>query len=211
MTPEQARLLKEVPSHCDFQDVYDLVAERYGGRVLAEVGVWFGASVLYLALKAKEQAPVIFAIDTFETAPTLYGKPRSLPVRTLIAEHGDREQALRHYMRLLGVHDAVVPWKGRSPEVAKEFAEESFAFVFVDASHRYAHVKLDLPVWYDRAYYALAGHDYDTAGVRRAVDEFVKERGLEDKFFTVGKRSWWINKAEQRAPEGIIRAAGRLR
>lgn len=204
-------LLREVPSHCDFQDVYDLVAERYGDAVLAEVGVWFGASALYLALRARPKNPVIFAIDTYETAETLYGRPRSLPVRTLIAQHGGRLEAFRYYIERFRLGGSIVPWQGRSPEVAQSFSEGNFAFVFLDASHRYAHVKKDLPAWYSRAYYALAGHDYDTAGVRKAVDEFVQKEGLEKQFYTVGKRSWWINKAEQRPPEGIIREPGKLR
>jgi len=73
-----------------------------------------------------------------------------------------------------------------STEAAPFFADESLDFVFIDASHFYTTVKVDLECWVPKVKQGglLVGHDYNSArdkrgkwGVKRAVNEYAAEHG----------------------------------
>lgn len=74
-----------------------------------------------------------------------------------------------------------------SPEAAALFRDEQFDFVFIDAQHQYSGAKKDLEAWWPKVRRGgiLAGHDYldgkmdeGDFGVKSAVDEFARNRGL---------------------------------
>jgi hypothetical protein len=74
-----------------------------------------------------------------------------------------------------------------SEEAARQIADESLDFVYLDARHDYASVKEDIEFWYPKVKPGgvLAGHDYlegmigDTIfGVKPAVDQFVRAHRL---------------------------------
>lgn len=73
-----------------------------------------------------------------------------------------------------------------SVEAAKDFADGSVGLWFLDTVHTYEATKAELSAWFPRIcrYGVMCGHDYllhldpvweRTAGVKRAVDEFVAE------------------------------------
>jgi len=75
-----------------------------------------------------------------------------------------------------------------SAEAAPAFADGSLDFVYIDAQHHYEAVVEDLTLWFPklRPGGLLAGHDYldgevrgTRFGVKRAVDEFAANRGLD--------------------------------
>jgi hypothetical protein len=77
--------------------------------------------------------------------------------------------------------------RGASPEVAGQFRDGQFDFVYIDAQHQYAGAKTDIEAWWPkvRSGGILAGHDYldgnfpeGNFGVKTAVDEFAGQRGL---------------------------------
>lgn len=75
---------------------------------------------------------------------------------------------------------------GRSPDCASLFTDNSLCLVYLDNDHHYAHVKAELPVWYEKVKVGgiLSGHDFmeytDSGegkfGVDDAVIEFCRER-----------------------------------
>lgn len=77
-----------------------------------------------------------------------------------------------------------------SAEAAKFFADESLDFVYIDAGHDYKSVAADLKAWYPKVKNGglFCGDDYldgvllyhgaTLFEVKRAVDDFAKERGL---------------------------------
>ncbi len=84
-----------------------------------------------------------------------------------------------------------------SPQAADRFAAGSLDFVFIDANHLYESVRADLHAWWPkvRGGGALCGHDYGIHrdgeggwGVKRAVDEFAAQHGLQT---TVLKDGVW--------------------
>lgn len=78
-----------------------------------------------------------------------------------------------------------------------------FDIIYIDASHEYLNVKYDLELYWNllEKNGTIFGDDYNISGVKRAVDEFVKENNLEliinnGKFFDNIQQITWhiINK-----------------
>lgn len=97
-------------------------------------------------------------------------------------------------------------YRGYSWDVAKEFDDEFFDWVYIDGDHRYEAVKRDINDWYPKVKTGgyLTGHDYWKRmlrtgdgpvpfGVIEAVDEFVKERGITT-FFRHPRSVWGLVK-----------------
>jgi len=88
-----------------------------------------------------------------------------------------------------------------SEEAAQAFKDDSLDFVYIDSVHSYDEVKKDISFWYPKVRKGgvLGGHDYVTAapgragylGLIRAVDEFVKEKGVH---LYTGGADWWVVK-----------------
>lgn len=73
-----------------------------------------------------------------------------------------------------------------SHQAAPLFEDSHFDWAYLDASHYYEDVKLDLQVWFPKVKAGgfITGDDYDRQGfwdhgVTRAVDEFVKQNPVE--------------------------------
>jgi len=84
-----------------------------------------------------------------------------------------------------------------SVDAGRIFPPEFFDFVYIDADHTYKSVKEDIEVWWPRLKTGgiFAGHDYrEGMGVIQAVDEFVKEKGLNLNLTEEDYASWWVVK-----------------
>jgi hypothetical protein len=83
-----------------------------------------------------------------------------------------------------------------STEAALQFADNSIDWVYLDANHDYAFISQDIQTWYPkvRSGGVLSGHDYRPwYGVFDAVNEFIKETGLELNLTDEDDwKSWWI-------------------
>lgn len=90
--------------------------------------------------------------------------------------------------------------KMSSVQASLMFDDYMFDLVYIDADHTYESVKCDLNVWYPKVKSGgiFAGHDYceyyievskTRFGVIEAVNEFVKENNLYDKFHVTKKGS----------------------
>jgi hypothetical protein len=65
-----------------------------------------------------------------------------------------------------------------SLEAAQEFPDNHFDYVYIDASHDYQSVLEDLKAWYPKVklgWGMFAGHDWNKEGVRKAMQEFLKD------------------------------------
>ncbi|TNF99071.1 MAG: hypothetical protein EP297_06510 [Gammaproteobacteria bacterium] len=93
-----------------------------------------------------------------------------------------------------------------SLESVSQFTDVSLDFVYLDAQHHYEAVKEDIAAWYPKVVQGgvISGDDYvdieepdNKFGVKKAVDEFVSENGLEliltiDGLFP----SWFVQKKD---------------
>lgn len=168
---------KDIPGYCDFHAFYKEVFEQLpDGAHIAEVGVYLGHSVAFMATMAKEagKAITIYAVDTFE---------------------GSKEHRKRDFcgefianMSACGVDMYIRPIIGESA-LTPQYIRRQFDFVFIDAAHDYESVKADIQAWMPKVKEGgiLAGHDYCEAwpGVKKVVDELLPNRQLN-------KSVWWI-------------------
>ena len=103
--------------------------------------------------------------------------------------------------------------KALSEEAAADFEDGTFDFIYIDADHRYEPALRDMRLWLPKVKSGgvLAGHDYSSRGkgitkgvatekhpdrgrkgVKRAVNDFVKEMGLELRVTREPCPSWWV-------------------
>lgn len=83
-----------------------------------------------------------------------------------------------------------------SMEAVKDFPDEYFDYIFVDADHTYEGISKDLTDWYPKVKKGgiFCGHDYVVAkrcGVIQAVDEFVKKNNITT-FFVLTPNPTWV-------------------
>lgn len=95
-----------------------------------------------------------------------------------------------------------------SISASKNFKDEYFDWVYIDADHDYNSVKEDIEHWYPKVKMGgfIGGHDYidnntnNKKPVKRAVDEFIENNYLElyykgnGKIFADGNTDWAIKK-----------------
>ena len=103
-----------------------------------------------------------------------------------------------------------------SVNALKQFDNESLDFCYIDASHKYNDVKLDIKNWWSKVKEGgiLCGHDYSIneklwlqknpnrkywphIGTKKAVDEFVRDNNLNvhvDIMRDTEPTSWYIKK-----------------
>lgn len=166
----------EIPGYCDYHEFYrDVFEQLPEGAQVAEIGVYLGHSVAFMATLAKEAKKkiTVHAIDTFM---------------------GSNEHTKRHFYNEFidnifkcGVSDNVLVLVEDSVKAA-QIVPETFDFVFIDAAHDYQSVKADIEAWAPKVKKGgiLAGHDYCRSwpGVMEAVDELIPNKQLN-------KSVWW--------------------
>lgn len=170
---------KDIPGYCDFHDFYKYVFDQLpDGALTAEIGVYLGHSVAYMASLSKESGKkiVIYAVDTFQGSQEHKSKGKT--------DFGD---AFWQNMFACDVRNYVTTMTGSSVWAASTL-HETFDFVFIDAAHDYESVKADIEAWRPKVKSGgiLAGHDYCKSwpGVMEAVDELIPNRQII-------KNVWW--------------------
>lgn len=174
----------------DFQDIYDLAVKNgKDGDIFLEVGCFMGKSTSYMMQKidSSNKEISVKVIDIF--------KPECTHHEDLIKSSGDNLLDIfkDNVTSLVGhLPDILI---GESQQLYKKFPDDFFSMIFIDAAHDYESVKADLNNFYPKLKSGgiFAGHDYgeSTAGVGKAVDEFVKENNLKLDVMTA---SWILIK-----------------
>lgn len=169
-----------------------------GFRVIAEIGVR-GGDHLRSLLKAGPEKLV--AVDLWEDDGLLAHNDSKTPP----------DQIRRCYEAVLKIADkypCVDVHKGSSRQIAREFGNDSFDFIYLDADHTYSGVTSDITSWWPkiRRGGVLAGHDYVLRrnphgvifGVVPAVHEFVGRHALQPWFHCTWPEenpgNWFIRK-----------------
>ena len=159
----------------NYRSFYDTIVEQNPQfKTFAEVGVWKGHSISYLASKLKEREGVqLYAIDLWDETYKYDG-----------VNHGTTE--LKEQKKFLyeiyqtnieraGVREIIKDYKDYSWDAARNFEDESLDFVFIDAGHDYDEVKKDIEAWLPKVKPngIISGHDYYNTHteVKKAVDE----------------------------------------
>lgn len=156
----------------NFIHFYEGIAARLqDGDTVAEIGVWLGRSIIFLAQLLQRQGKPnckLIAVDTFtgeKDQPEHYAE---------VQKHGGNiRAAFEENCRRCGVRDMIRVIEGDSAWSAAQVADASLAFCFIDAAHDYESVRRDIAAWKPKLKPGapLAGHDIQHDDVQRAVTE----------------------------------------
>jgi|GEM_PF-702851 len=162
-----------VPGFFNYHLQYTSIAKRLqDGDTIAEVGVWMGRSIIFMAqtLKRMGKKVKLIAVDTFAGEE---GQP--VHEDTVAAHGGNFRAAFEANVERCGVADMITIIQGDSAASAAQVADGSLAFCYIDAAHDYASVKRDILAWKDKVKPGgvFAGHDAQHKPVMDAVDELL--------------------------------------
>lgn len=166
----------------DFEDLYDETSKLTISGDFVEIGSWMGMSYTYLAIKSPNRT--VWAIDTFQGDPLNPEEQRRIKEGSL-----DLYSIFKENCKSLGLLSRAIVQE--SSLAAQHFQDESCAFIFVDGGHSYEQVIKDLKAWYPKLKEGgiIAGHDYDSPGVIKAVKEF-----FDNKAINTSLRCWKFKK-----------------
>jgi hypothetical protein len=164
------------------------------GKV-AEIGVYKGDHAKMI--KEVNTPEELYLIDLWAIHDT--------PYTGSLRKYSKNKQHVRNYGKVKNMFkddEHIKLIKKSSLEAVKEFEDEYFDYVYIDADHTYEAAKDDINHWYKKVKVGgyLCGHDYleeafCNFGVRRAVDEFIEESNLELELGPkIRFREWKIKK-----------------
>lgn len=156
-----------------YPNLYKSVVKKFpSGSKFVEVGCWRGRSSSFLAVEIANSEKQIdfYCVDTWEGSVEHKNQDLSELYDTFIENMKPVE---KYYF----------PLKISSLEASKKFKDCSLDFVFLDGSHEYEDVKLDIEHWLPKVKPGgiLSGHDYYVdgydyfPGVKRAVNEILSD------------------------------------
>jgi len=131
-----------------------------------EIGVFSGISTVIFASHFK----LMYAVDMWQSNydPTGidYASDPKLYNMQEVEAHFDKIRAQ--------ANGRIVKIKKSSKEASKDFEDNFFDFIYIDANHSYEHVQEDIALWLPKAKSFICGHDYHSKhhkGVQKAVNE----------------------------------------
>lgn len=168
---------KTIPGMFDYEDLYrDMVNHFHSPARFVEIGVYMGRSAMFMAVEIfNSRKHIKFdVVDSWEFTDDIY-EDHLFPNKNK-AFKIFLNNSLKLPKGILNYH------KMTSEEASKKFLPESLDFVFIDGSHAYEFVKLDLACWYPKVKPGgiIAGHDKTFEGVKQAVDEFFMDQIVEE-------------------------------
>lgn len=161
----------------------EMVKTFITGSKFAEIGCWKGQSTAYMAVEiANSKRDIeLYCIDVWK-GDGVYTSEEEL---NNISESESTSNELYNIFlkNMEPVKHIVKPIRKTSIEASKDFPDEYFDFVFLDANHDYEKIKEDIIHWYPKVKRGgvFAGHDLAWTGVRKAVTELLKEAVYEQE------------------------------
>lgn len=161
MAKKKKKELELGPNYFTYPRLYESMVDRFAdGDVFVEVGCFYGRSVIHLAEAIKKSGKDIKIICVDLWGEVMDEKPF------------DGEPVYQHFLEnTKSYEDIITVIRGCSWEVAEQFEDGSFAFVFIDADHTYDSVVKDLQAWTKkvRSGGVVAGHDFFHQPIKKAL------------------------------------------
>jgi hypothetical protein len=155
--------------------------EKYKCQKIAEVGVFRGENFMWMI---EHNPEVAVAIDSW-TNDGITANDAKLSQERLDEQY--------ECFRAMTMSKSFVEIKrGQTYEISKEYEDNYFDLIYIDADHGYEGCKRDLEAWYPKCQRFFIGDDYNKQGVRKAVDEFAKNNNLQ--VYPLTKNGWAILK-----------------
>lgn len=169
---------QKIPGWFSFKDCYlDAVREasKYKKSIFVEIGSWKGRSTAFMGVEiANSRKPIEFyAIDHFKGSDEkVHHDDPDVQRGTLYSTYLKNIAPVSNYVTTIP-HSSV--------EASQRFADQSIDFLFLDGSHEYKDVALDLATWLPKMkpFAVIGGDDINWAGVKDAVYETFKRENVE--------------------------------
>ena len=183
MLPE----LQKVPSRREIA----VFLKKFNFKILCEVGVRDGENLCDI-LKAEPTEMV--AVDIWKEDANFRSR------NPLCFSQEDLDRQLNVIIGLQKTYPCIKIIRNLSTEAAKQFLDNYFDYVYIDADHSYEAVRDDIKAWYPKVkqFGVLGGHDYIRnydkifEGVNQAVNEFIRANALCTHFEI--SNSWYTIK-----------------
>jgi glycosyltransferase involved in cell wall biosynthesis len=182
---KQGRDWSHVPGFFNYWPFYRQVASLLkDGDSVAEIGVWFGRSIIYLAQACRKEGKDVhfYAVDHFKGE-----KEQPAHMATVAAHGGSIRKAFEENIKRCGVEDMITILDGDSVNMANKVPDKSLAFCWIDGDHDEA--KRDILAWLPKVKGTIAGHDAQYPPVMRDVKEI-----FADDVMLVGPA--WMHKVK---------------
>lgn len=178
-----------------FKDIIKLAEPK----VIVELGTWKGQSAINMGKILVElglNESKIYAIDTWLGAIEFWTSHKDTPERNLLLHNGYPQIYYQFLSNVVHnkLTNVIIPIPNTTITGMKILASKNIKpdLIYIDASHEYDDVYADLKFANTMVEKGIIfGHDYDwCAGVKGAVDTFVKEKNLNLE----SKGAFWIIK-----------------
>ncbi len=159
-----------VPGFFNYWQFYEKVASLLPQEsTIAEIGVWLGRSIIFLAQAIRRQGKraKLYAVDTFKGAAG-----ENAHVVTVQSNGGSNRNQFERNLERCGVRDMVEILEGDSAEMAWKLPDGPILdFCFIDAAHDFESVQRDVKAWSPKVKSTgmIAGHDAEHDEVFNAV------------------------------------------
>lgn len=152
----------------NYEDLFDMMIDRFDEAVFVEIGAWKGKSAAYMGERIKDTGKNIkyYVIDHFKgnRDSDLHKNDEDIINKTLYKTFLKNIDPLIDYINVI---------KCSSNQGCIMFNNRSIDFLFIDGTHTYRAVKKDIKLWLPKVKKIIAGHDYYLTGVNRAVNELI--------------------------------------
>jgi len=150
------------------------LCRRVRPGVVVEIGVFRGRATAIMAPLCRSAGCEYHVVDNFR------GGADSKDPATVAQRSGRVLTDFRRNMKSLSLWDYITVHKSDSRAATAIFANESVEMCFIDADHTFEGVTGDMKAWWPKIKPGgvMAGHDYTSRVVRRAVNEFAASVGL---------------------------------
>lgn len=160
------------------QATLEALIKEHNVQTVIEIGAFVGLSTVFFAQRVRN-VTTVDPFDAITRVNYLNGQMKRIA-----------QDQFDHFMRNTTGYSNITSLVATSQEAAAGPLKDKTAdLIYIDGSHEYADVKLDIELWYLRANKILCGDDYSPhwPGVRQAVDEL-------DGDVNRNQRLWYILK-----------------
>jgi GT2 family glycosyltransferase/SAM-dependent methyltransferase len=158
----------------------DLIERVPDGGAIAEIGVWKGRSLTFIADLIRQKKLSVIAVDDF--AGTVDEGDEYL-VKS--AKKSNIEEEFKQNMQKAGIAEQILICRNNSVEAAAKIKNATLDLVFIDGDHKYENCKADIMAWNPKLKSSgiMSGHDYAPYwGVPKAVDEIFGASNIDVKY-----------------------------
>lgn len=174
-------LYQNIEGWFSYSSLYEEVVRLFGHNTdmvnFCEIGCWFGRSGVFLLeeIKEKQANIVMHFVDHWKGG---YQAPTELK---MVEEFGGGDKLYTRFCDNTALVPEVKKIINRKDSLlaVKDYPEEYFSFIFIDAAHEDFDCYNDMVAWLPKLKVGgiMAGHDIDGQWVRASVDRFSREFG----------------------------------